>query len=153
MIGGLTRHMLPMHWVWMIVTRKQALSQVVIFEWVWSCVDLRKILAVCSTWENVRMCLTWERFWSCVGPENVFGRVCELKIMLVMCSIWERFWSCVRPEKDIGRVFDVMKIFGRVFDLRKILPVWSTWLYVTFCCYIFCWTLSLLAPVVTRRVV
>ena len=76
-------------------------------------------------------------------PENSVGNVFDLR----------KIWSCVRPEKDSGRVFDVMKIFGRVFDLRKILLVWSTWLYVTFCCYIFCWTLSLPAPVVTRRVV
>ena len=47
--------------------------------------DLRKILVMCST------------------SENVFGRrVCNPKIILVVYSTSECFWLCLRPKNDFG---------------------------------------------------
>ena len=79
-------------------------------KWFWLCVRPWMILVVGST---------WERFLSCVRPENGW----------VVC--WrpqkEWFWPWVRFEKDlvlfptlkIGSVHDPWKIFIRVFDPAK----------------------------------
>ena len=71
---------------------------------------------------------------------NVFGRVCDLRMILAVPVLPERdFVTCgrdtVRSEKD----------FWSVFRLRKILVVWSTWEWFFFIRVLdlrinFCWS-------------
>ena len=91
-----------------------------------------------STWERIgwkEFDLSRKDFSRVFGlRRNVFGRVCDLKMILAVPVLPERdfvtcgrdtvrsekdFWSSVPPEKDIGRVVYLRMIFFiRVLDLR-----------------------------------
>ena len=66
---------------------------------------------------------TLQKAWSCVRPEEEFGRVFDLRKSLVVCSTWDQTLPQVEHTEE----------FGRVFHLRNSLVVRSTWEGVLSC--------------------
>ena len=125
------------------------LSHIFSFSWfarfgrrmIWCCVRPQdNIFGVCSTWAELLLrlcsiqewclvaCLTWERFWSYVRPEEIFGCLRPEKELVMCATRLKNFCRAgVRPENVFGRnVFDLRKILV-VFTLRMLLVVCANW--------------------------